>query len=75
MIINKPIIKILSVMLITLLSTACTTVQPWERGNLAKSEMALNSDPMQGAFNQHVYTSKESSSGSSSGAGGGCGCN
>ncbi|WP_260679305.1 DUF4266 domain-containing protein [Thalassomonas sp. M1454] len=61
--------------LIALFSSACTTVQPWERANLAKNEMAINSDPMQAAFSQHVYTSKESTSGSSSGAGGGCGCN
>ncbi len=56
-------------------SSACTTVQPWERGNLAKNEMALDSDPMQSSFANHVYNSKESSSGSSKGAGGGCGCN
>lgn len=75
MIIKTPNLKVFTVILMVLFSSACTTVQPWERGNLAKSEMSLDSDPMQSGFSNHVYTSKESSSGSSSGAGGGCGCN
>jgi len=53
----------------------CETVQPWERGNLAKPEMQLNSDPLETSLYDQVYDSKEASSGGSSAAGAGCGCN
>lgn len=54
---------------------ACTPVAAWERGNLARPEMALESDPLEGALDDHVYFSKEASSGGNSTSGGGCGCN
>lgn len=53
----------------------CTTVQPWERGDLAKTEMAWDPDPMRSALRDHIYFSKEGSSGGASSGGGGCGCN
>tara|TARA_B110000881_G_scaffold132191_1_gene116304 strand:- start:162 stop:368 length:207 start_codon:yes stop_codon:yes gene_type:complete len=67
-------IKIVSIICL-ILTTGCTAVQPWERGNLAKQEMALDPDGMQSAFKNHVYFSKEASSGGNSTSGGGCGCN
>ena len=50
-------------------------VEPWQRGTLAKPEMALNCDPLTQAFDDHIYFSKEATSGGRSFAGGGCGCN
>lgn len=50
-------------------------VQPWEKGNLAKPQMALEADPADARFVQHIYTSKESASGGYGVGGGGCGCN
>lgn len=50
-------------------------VQPWEKGNLAKPEMAFDSDPLETRFSEHIYFSKEAASGGSSVGGGGCGCN
>ncbi len=50
-------------------------VDPWERGVLAKPEMALDSEPLVSALDDHIYFSKEASSGGRSFAGGGCGCN
>lgn len=50
-------------------------VKPWERGTLARADMALDSEPMQTAFDEHIYFSKEASSGGRGFAGGGCGCN
>ena len=67
-------IKIVSIICL-ILTTGCTAVQPWERGNLAKQEMAFEPDSMQSAFKNHVYFSKEASSGGNSTSGGGCGCN
>ena len=55
--------------------SACTTVKPWEKGNLAKKEMYWEADDMQSAMNSQVYNSKESSRGGYGAAGGGCGCN
>lgn len=54
---------------------ACAPVQPWQRGRLAQPAMALDADPMLTAISQHVYDSKEASSGGIGAAGGGCGCN
>ena len=53
----------------------CATVKPWQRGNLAKPEMAWNPDPLESTLRQHIYFSKEASSGGGAAAGGGCGCN
>jgi len=50
-------------------------VQPWERDLLAKEEMALTSSPLDAALDDHIYFSKEASSGGKSFGGGGCGCN
>ncbi len=66
---------LLSLVAILALSGCVSTVEPWERGNLAKTEMQLEPDGMHSAFKRHVYTSKEASSGGTTTAGGGCGCN
>jgi len=57
--------------------SACANlgVKPWERDLLAKPEMAVNSAPLDQAIDDHIYFSKEASSGGRSFAGGGCGCN
>lgn len=54
---------------------ACETVQPWERGTLAKDEMQWQTDVMESKLRDHIYYSKEASSGGGGAAGGGCGCN
>lgn len=50
-------------------------VEPWERDLLAEPAMAINSSPLDQATDDHIYFSKEASSGGRSFAGGGCGCN
>lgn len=50
-------------------------VKPWERDLLAKPEMELLSDPIDAGLDDHIYFSKEASSGGRSFGGGGCGCN
>lgn len=52
----------------------CTTVVPWERGNLAKPQMALETNPGQRALRSHAYGSREAAAGGDSAGGGGCGC-
>ena len=50
-------------------------VQPWEKGNLAKPHMVFDSDPLDKAYTEHTYFSKEGASGGGGVGGGGCGCN
>jgi Domain of unknown function (DUF4266) len=50
-------------------------VKPWQRDVLAREDMQLGSDPLDAAIDDHLYFSKEASSGGRSFAGGGCGCN
>ena len=54
---------------------SCADVRAWERGHLAREEMAWDPDPLESALNDHIFFSKEASSGGNSAAGGGCGCN
>ena len=50
-------------------------VKAWDRDLLARDEMRLDTNPVDAAIDDHLYFSKESSSGGRSYAGGGCGCN
>ncbi len=56
---------------------ACSNlgVKPWQRGVLAKPEMSFSAEKLDAAFDDHIYFSKEASSGGRGFAGGGCGCN
>ncbi|MFQ5548998.1 MAG: DUF4266 domain-containing protein [Woeseia sp.] len=68
--------KILTLVCLTLL-TACssTGVEPWQRDFLARDEMQLVTDPVEAGLDDHIYFSKEASSGGRGFGGGGCGCN
>lgn len=48
---------------------------PWQKGDLARPEMALQTDPLEARLQQHTYASKENASGGGGIGGGGCGCN
>ena len=50
-------------------------VEPWERDVLAREDMQLTTDPIEAATDDHIYFSKEASSGGRGFGGGGCGCN
>lgn len=50
-------------------------VTSYEREVLAKNEMALTTDAIEAATDDHIYFSKEASSGGRGFGGGGCGCN
>jgi hypothetical protein len=59
------------------LAAGCTSfgVKPWQRDVLAREDMQLGANPLDAAIDDHMYFSKEASSGGRSFAGGGCGCN
>lgn len=62
---------------VLLVATGCSSmgVEAWDRDILAKDEMQLTTDPLEAAIDDHIYFSKEASSGGRGFGGGGCGCN
>jgi hypothetical protein len=50
-------------------------VQPWERGVLARDDMQLDANAIDTSLDDHIYFSKEGTSGGRGFGGGGCGCN
>lgn len=74
---KKTALSLLALAALSLLG-GCSTlgqVNPWEKGNLAKPSMTFEADPLDQRFVQHIYGSKENSSGGYGVGGGGCGCN
>ena len=67
--------KRLCVAWLLLALAGCAQVAPWEREVLARREMQLDGAPLDAAFDDHIYFSKEASSGGRGFGGGGCGCN
>lgn len=65
----------LTLMSAALACAACQPVQPWERGDLAKPQMALDPNPTHSTLRSHTFASREAAQGGNAGVGGGCGCN
>ena len=67
----------LAVTAVALLTRACASLGPQPRGKdlMARREMSVNPYPLVAAADDHIYFSKEASSGGRGFAGGGCGCN
>jgi hypothetical protein len=71
-----PQTSLLAIALTLIICTAgCTDVAPWQRGTLAKPQMAPDPFPVRNAYQAHIYNSREATAGMSSAGGGGCGCN
>lgn len=70
-------IQTLLILLFSLSLSGCLSenVKPWERGILAKQSMQLVPDELENFLDEHIYFSKEASTGGQSVGGGGCGCN
>lgn len=75
--------KILTI-IACLLMTACSTlsnmtvsedVNPWEKDILAQESMQMPQDKMFSYSDDHIFFSKEASTGGGGVGGGGCGCN
>ena len=79
MLTNLNLLKItkLAALTIIIALSGCANlgVKPWERDLLATPEMALDSQGVDIGLDDHIYFSKEATSGGRSFAGGGCGCN
>lgn len=59
------------------LTSGCASipVQPWDRDLLAQKKMRYVPSPLQRAVDDHIYFSREGSTGGLDAGGGGCGCN
>lgn len=66
------------IVLMSILATAitgCAHVAAWERGYLAKPQMAIEPNPLQHHIQLHNYSSREAAASThSADSGGGCGC-
>ncbi|MDX1813033.1 MAG: DUF4266 domain-containing protein [Gammaproteobacteria bacterium] len=71
------LIFILIIFLIAIAGIGCTIqpVKPWEKDLLAQKKLQLTPNPLEAYLDEHIYFSKEASSGGSGIGGGGCGCN
>lgn len=70
--------RLLTLAWVGLILSGCATpepVKPWQKGNLARPDMALDADALESKMAEHVYVSKESHFGGNGVGGGGCGCN
>jgi len=69
--------RVVAVLLMVLVVSGCSVqpLKPWQRGYLARGDMQGAPDPLEAAFKEHIYFSKEASTGGASSGGGGCGCN
>ena len=74
----------ISIILISLLISACSTVKnmnvsedvkPWEKDILAQQGMQFPQDKMFTFTDDHIFFSREASTGGNGVGGGGCGCN
>jgi len=58
-----------------LLTGGCENVKPWQRGKMADYTMRAERDPLRSAQAEHIWFSREATSGGGGVGGGGCGCN
>ncbi len=72
---KKNLCKIVAGLMVVATLMGCAPVKPWERNILAQPEMQLAPDKVGGYVDDHVYFSKEASTGGKGVGGGGCGCN
>lgn len=73
----KTLFKLLAATVALAILAGCSNidVKPWDRDLLAKKSMQLDSAPLDAGLDDHIYFSKEASSGGRGFGGGGCGCN
>lgn len=71
----RSFLYLLIIILCLTVSACAVPVKPWEKDILAQKKMQLDPSPLESYLDEHIYFSKEASSGGSGVGGGGCGCN
>lgn len=66
---------LLFILMLNLVGCAGWGVNPWDRDLMAQKSMQFGAESVDEAYTDHIYFSKEGSSGGSGFSGGGCGCN
>ena len=78
MLLNMKLKQFLMILLMLIPGTVisgCAHVAAWERGHLAKPQMAIDPYPLQNHIQLHNYSSREAAASThSADGGGGCGC-
>lgn len=72
---RKTLLRTALFLLLAAMAGGCATVQPWDRDLLSEKKMRFTPNPAIQAVDEHVYFSKEGSTGGQEVGGGGCGCN
>ena len=73
---SRPVsLTITAIAALVLAGCSSIGVKPWDRDVLARDDIQLVSDPIETSVDEHIYFSKEASSGGQGFGGGGCGCN
>jgi len=67
--------KYILIAYILMICSACTTIQPYQRGILSKPEMQFDAEKEETGAREHFLNSLEGSTGGFGVGGGGCGCN
>jgi len=55
--------------------SSCSTVAPYQKGNLADYTMRSDRDELASVMTSHIQFSREATTGGEGVGGGGCGCN
>lgn len=73
----RTMVVLVGLCIVSGLLTGCGAVgvEVWERDILAEQSMQLDNRALDQALDDHIYFSKEASSGGRGFGGGGCGCN
>jgi hypothetical protein len=66
--------RLILVLLLTA-TAGCATVEPYQRGYLARPDMGFEETPGTAKALEKVFVAKEAATGSGSVGGSGCGCN
>ena len=67
--------RVLLAAILCALCASCAAVAPYQRGYLARDDMALDANPGFAKAIEKTFAAKEAASGGASVGGGGCGCN
>jgi predicted aminopeptidase len=68
-------IPVLAIIASAIALSGCSTVAPYQKGNLADYTMRSDRDELATVMTSHIQFSREATTGGEGVGGGGCGCN
>jgi len=72
---HVPLGPILPILVSAIAFSGCSTVAPYQKGNLADYTMRSDRDELAAVMTSHIQYSREATTGGEGVGGGGCGCN